>query len=1259
MSENTLVANGDITSIDTSGYQILQTTNVTLTASQFAGFTSIISGTGTGGIIYCATGGTYDLEGKSTEAYTLFADSNAGTTLIGNDANGAKLTASTSGADTLEGGNGNGDDLFAGGGTDTLIAGSGTGDYLYIGTGVDTVTGGNGGDIFVLGEDDGTSVAAGTTLNGGTGQDTLIAGMSGAVLNISGLNISGIETLETTAIGLTASQFAGFSAITSGGSILPLSLYAESGGTFDLEGKSTGDYALIANSNAGTTLIGDDAGGEILRASASGTDTLQAGNGSGDRLYAGGGTDTLIAGNGTGDQLYGGAGSDTYVLSNTASATITGGTGAGTAVFAGDEANYTISVSLGSGVPTTVTNMTTGAVDTLTNVQILQFADVTVEDTLALAGGPLSFLTDPVVNPAVASELANGSLSYSGMLTVLQDVANQGTVTASEFSSLQTLVSLFNLPGGISVSPYVEDITTRLIDGDAANEFWTGGGTAVALGNLAAGTTATELNELIGKWFLGTDLPNAQGTGIDPSKYKIDSDPLFGSKGVPLYTDANQGELGDCYLIASLGEIALQDPASIELMITSEGNGVYSVRFDVDGQADYVTVNTELAYFTGSQEWSNKSALVFANGSPIWAALIEKAYVELNAEPGVTGETTGNVYYDIASGDAEPITLITGKPTAFYSYNEYGSEASWASGVQSIASSAFKAGEEVLVGTGDQISNTSEFVSDHMFEVIGYNASTGLFTLYNPWGTDYAGTDPAVTFTASMADIYNNEGTFYVASGEAISPATIAIASAVLESNQATITLSGTIDTADAGQTILIYDGTALLETATANSSGAWTANVIVSTQGLNTLTAQAANAGGTGTSNSIIDLDNASTSLSGGGQLVVFSGSEDSVSLSNTAGTADSVTGSGGTVTLDNAQASITGSDTILGGGGSDTVIFSGDRANYIVSDNATSATVTNISTGAVDTLTGIQTLQFADVSLSSNYEPSSDFYGTGTSDILLLNSATGSIVDWQMNGAQVASVTGLGGNPAWTVVGTGDFYGTGTSDILLFNATTGSIVDWQMNAGQVASAAALGGDPAWAVVGTGDFSGNGTSDILLENATTGSIVEWQMNGGQVASAAALGGSPAWSVVGTGDFTGNGQDDILLENASTGSIVEWQMNGSQIASVTALGGGAGWSVVGTGDFSGNGTSDILLQNATTGAIAEWQMNGGQVASTAFLGGSPGWNVAGTGDYFGNGHADILLQNASTGSIVQWEMNGSQIVSNAALGGNASWKVAV
>ena len=48
-SQTIFVVNGDITQDNTAGYSVLQTTYVTLTADQFQGFTSIISGTGTGG----------------------------------------------------------------------------------------------------------------------------------------------------------------------------------------------------------------------------------------------------------------------------------------------------------------------------------------------------------------------------------------------------------------------------------------------------------------------------------------------------------------------------------------------------------------------------------------------------------------------------------------------------------------------------------------------------------------------------------------------------------------------------------------------------------------------------------------------------------------------------------------------------------------------------------------------------------------------------------------------------------------------------------------------------------------------------------------------------------------------------------------------------------------------------------------------------------------------------------------------------------
>ena len=85
-----------------------------------------------------------------------------------------------------------------------------------------------------------------------------------------------------------------------------------------------------------------------------------------------------------------------------------------------------------------------------------------------------------------------------------------------------------------------------------------------------------------------------------------------------------------------------------------------------------------------------------------------------------------------------------------------------------------------------------------------------------------------------------------------------------------------------------------------------------VSSQGVHTLTAQATNSGATGVSNSLVDLVSASISLSGGGQIVLFSGSSDAVTLSDTGGTPDTVTGSGGTVTLSNAQAMVTGTDAI-----------------------------------------------------------------------------------------------------------------------------------------------------------------------------------------------------------------------------------------------------------------------------------------------------------------------------------------------------------
>ena len=93
----------------------------------------------------------------------------------------------------------------------------------------------------------------------------------------------------------------------------------------------------------------------------------------------------------------------------------------------------------------------------------------------------------------------------------------------------------------------------------------------------------------------------------------------------------------------------------------------------------------------------------------------------------------------------------------------------------------------------------------------------------------------------------------------------LAITSAGGLTNQTLQTISGTIDWADAGLTVSIYDGATLIGTATPDVNGHWTAAVtLLSTQGAQQLTAQATDAAGNvGTSSPVAyTLDTVAPSL-------------------------------------------------------------------------------------------------------------------------------------------------------------------------------------------------------------------------------------------------------------------------------------------------------------------------------------------------------------------------------------------------------------
>ncbi len=215
--------------------------------------------------------------------------------------------------------------------------------------------------------------------------------------------------------------------------------------------------------------------------------------------------------------------------------------------------------------------------------------------------------------------------------------------------------------------------------------------------------------------------------------------PLFRSGG-PFYRDVAQGTdpstVGDCWLEASLAEVAARDPQAIRNMFTYDGTtvdngatvGLYTVRFfNTSGSAVYVKVDTELP--SGGNYYDHvRNAL---GTQVLWVALAEKAYAVAN---GLGYVTTANEYQDSYSAlyggwPSWALPAITGKPAANYNINSTNLASDW------------KAGDLIVLVTSSP--RSSYLFPNHCYAVVGYNAaSSNPFELFNPWGADSSGWCP-------------------------------------------------------------------------------------------------------------------------------------------------------------------------------------------------------------------------------------------------------------------------------------------------------------------------------------------------------------------------------------------------------------------------------------------------------------------------------------------------------------------------------------
>jgi hypothetical protein len=189
---------------------------------------------------------------------------------------------------------------------------------------------------------------------------------------------------------------------------------------------------------------------------------------------------------------------------------------------------------------------------------------------------------------------------------------------------------------------------------------------------------------------------------------------LWGSG--PVAGDVNQGEVGDCYFVASLAAFAGVKPSMLQESAVDLGDGTFAVQFFQGGAPVYVRVASDFAVggFSGY-----KFAHPGSNNT-IWAAVMEKAFCYFR-----TGD---NIYASISSGWMGDVYADLGvNSTAFFSSNyDEGS-------LFNMLSNGLAGGNAITLGTV----SPPDLVADHAYTLISVSRdATGAthYVVRNPWG---------------------------------------------------------------------------------------------------------------------------------------------------------------------------------------------------------------------------------------------------------------------------------------------------------------------------------------------------------------------------------------------------------------------------------------------------------------------------------------------------------------------------------------------
>ncbi len=246
--------------------------------------------------------------------------------------------------------------------------------------------------------------------------------------------------------------------------------------------------------------------------------------------------------------------------------------------------------------------------------------------------------------------------------------------------------------------------------------------------------------------------PSVAASGVVAIVVAVPPAPVFtlyltepGDSAAISVNDIHQGQIGDCFLLSPLGDMACYEPAAIAQMIHANANGTETVTLYGNQQGGVpgfgttsfkaITETVTNVFPTNSVD-NGASQDVVAGHKEIWPEVIEKAFAQANG--GYAGIQNGG--YPVVA-----LQELTGHTASF----ESPSAATVVSLMKNIA-----AGDLVVMDTGSA-NAAFNLVGHHAYMFEGLQTANGVacVRLGNPWGFDAPSLIPVSLLSKGIVEV--------------------------------------------------------------------------------------------------------------------------------------------------------------------------------------------------------------------------------------------------------------------------------------------------------------------------------------------------------------------------------------------------------------------------------------------------------------------------------------------------------------------------